>query len=125
MTLELEKGAVLFGSPNADHYDSNYLLYPYSTDTRSWALINAYSSDENGMLENIRITGDGIIDGNGYMAKAVILKEMVTLFSISPARTEIPKIITIAFLNGYPEVLQSFTTLLLKVLWAFWLQMQL
>ena len=66
MTLELEKGAVLFGSPNADHYDSNYLLYPYSTDTRSWALINAYSSDENGMLENIRITGDGIIDGNGW-----------------------------------------------------------
>lgn len=66
MTLELEKGAVLFGSPNADHYDSNYLLYPYSTDTRSWALINAYSSDEGGMLENIRITGEGTIDGNGW-----------------------------------------------------------
>lgn len=66
MTLKLEKGAVLFGSPNADHYDSNYLLYPYSTDTRSWALINAYSSDESCMLENIRITGEGTIDGNGW-----------------------------------------------------------
>ncbi len=66
MTLELEQGAVLMGSPNADHYDSNYLLYPYSTDTRSWGLINVYSSDENGMLENIRITGEGIIDGNGW-----------------------------------------------------------
>lgn len=66
MTLELSEGAVLFGSPNADHYDSNYLLYPYSTDTRSWALINAYSSDESGMLENIRITGQGTIDGNGW-----------------------------------------------------------
>lgn len=66
MTLELKEGAVLFGSPNVDHYDQNYLLYPYSTDTRSWALVNAYSSDENGMLENIRIVGKGTIYGNGW-----------------------------------------------------------
>ena len=66
MTLELQEGAVLFGSPNADHYDRNYLLYPYSTDTRSWALINAYSSDEAAPLFNIRITGKGILYGNGW-----------------------------------------------------------
>ena len=66
MTLELKEGAVLFGSPNVDHYDQNYLLYPYSTDTRSWALVNGYSSDENGMLENIRIVGKGTIYGNGW-----------------------------------------------------------
>ncbi|WP_215698849.1 glycosyl hydrolase family 28 protein [Clostridium sp. MCC353] len=66
MTLELEEGAVLLGSPNADHYDRNYLLYPYSTDTRSWALINAYSSDEKMPLSNIRIVGKGTISGNGW-----------------------------------------------------------
>ncbi len=66
MTLELEEGAVLFGSPNVDHYDQNYLLYPYSTDTRSWALINAYSADESGRFENIRIVGKGTIYGNGW-----------------------------------------------------------
>lgn len=66
MTLELEEGAILFGSPNADHYDQNYLLYPYSTDTRSWALINAYSSDEKMPLRNIRIAGRGTVFGNGW-----------------------------------------------------------
>ena len=66
MTLELQEGAVLWGSPNTDHYDHNYLLYPYSTDTRAWALVNAYSADENQMYENIRITGQGTIYGNGW-----------------------------------------------------------
>lgn len=66
MTLELSEGAVLFGSPNVDHYDQNYLLYPYSTDTRSWALINTYSADEEGGFENIRIVGKGTIYGNGW-----------------------------------------------------------
>ena len=66
MTLELSKGAVLFGSPDVAHYDQNYLLYPYSTDTRSWALINTYSADEAGGFENIRIVGEGTIYGNGW-----------------------------------------------------------
>ena len=66
MTLELSEGAVLFGSPNVAHYDQNYLLYPYSTDTRSWALINTYSADEEGGFENIRIVGKGTIYGNGW-----------------------------------------------------------
>ena len=66
MTLELEKGAVLKGSPNVDHYDQNYILYPYSTDTRSWSLVNVYTSDEEHPYENIRIVGEGTIDGNGW-----------------------------------------------------------
>lgn len=66
MTLELEEGAVLEGSPNVDHYDQNYILYPYSTDTRSWSLVNVYSSDEDHPYENIRIVGKGTIDGNGW-----------------------------------------------------------
>lgn len=66
MTLELKKGALLMGSPNVDHYDGNYLLYPYSTDTRAWGLINAYSSDHRAPLTNIRIVGEGVIDGNGW-----------------------------------------------------------
>lgn len=66
MTLELKEGAILFGSPDVAHYDQNYLLYPYSTDTRSWALINTYSADENGGFENIRIVGKGTIYGNGW-----------------------------------------------------------
>jgi polygalacturonase/glucan-binding YG repeat protein len=66
MTLELKEGAILFGSPDVSHYDQNYLLYPYSTDTRSWALINTYSADENGGFENIRIVGKGTIYGNGW-----------------------------------------------------------
>lgn len=66
MTLELEEGAILFGSPDVNHYDQNYLLYPYSTDTRSWALINTYSADENGGFENIRIVGKGTVYGNGW-----------------------------------------------------------
>lgn len=79
MTLELEEGAVLLGSPNVDHYDSNYLLYDYSTDTRSWALLNAYSYD-HGQMKNIRIVGEGTIDGNGwkYGAKAEIYGDGVS-----------------------------------------------
>lgn len=64
MTLELEKGAVLSGSTNVDDYDQNYLLRDYSTDRRSWGLINAYCKDES--LQNIRIIGEGTVDGNGW-----------------------------------------------------------
>ncbi|MFA7202454.1 MAG: fibronectin type III domain-containing protein [Candidatus Caldatribacteriota bacterium] len=65
ITLEIQEGATLVGSPNADHYTFNHLLYDYSTDTRRWALINAYSKDGK-ELKNIRIVGKGTIDGNGW-----------------------------------------------------------
>ncbi|MDO4534545.1 MAG: fibronectin type III domain-containing protein [Clostridium perfringens] len=64
MTLELQEGAVLSGSTNVDDYEQNYLLRDYSTDRRTWGLINAYGKD--GTLENIRIVGQGTIDGNGW-----------------------------------------------------------
>lgn len=64
MTLEFEEGAVLSGSTNVDDYEQNYLLRDYSTDRRSWGLINAYSKDAS--IKNVRIVGKGKIDGNGW-----------------------------------------------------------
>ena len=64
ITIELQKGAVLSGSTNADDYEQNYLLRNYSTDRRTWGLLNAFTED--GSIENIRIVGEGIIDGNGW-----------------------------------------------------------
>lgn len=64
ITIELEKGAVLSGSTNADDYEQNYLLRNYSTDRRTWGLLNAYTED--GSIKNIRIVGEGTIDGNGW-----------------------------------------------------------
>ena len=76
------------------------------------------------MLENIRITGDGIVvvvmDGN--MAKAVILKEMVAIFSSVPLDGD-PKD-NYHFLNRYRKFFKAYNTHIRKVLWAFWLQMQ-
>ncbi|MDR3021338.1 MAG: hypothetical protein LBU60_01485, partial [Clostridiales bacterium] len=64
MTLEIQTGAVLLGSPSIDHYPRNLLVYPYSGDIRSQGLINA-STYDYGELKNIRVTGGGIVDGNG------------------------------------------------------------
>src|ERR1017187_8122105 len=55
MTLELKKGATLLGSP--DHDD-----YPEMTEFREQghqALVSAVNA------ENVAITGEGVIDGNG------------------------------------------------------------
>ncbi|WP_213453256.1 fibronectin type III domain-containing protein [Rhizomonospora bruguierae] len=65
MTFEIERGAVLLGSPVFDHYPRSLLVYPYSQDIRTYGLINAVTWD-NGTLENIRIVGAGIVDGNGW-----------------------------------------------------------
>ena len=64
ITIELQKGAVLSGSTNASDYEQNYLLRNYSTDRRTWGLLNAYTED--GSISNIRIVGEGTIDGNGW-----------------------------------------------------------
>ncbi|MDR1094718.1 MAG: hypothetical protein LBL66_11285 [Clostridiales bacterium] len=64
MTLEIEAGAVLLGSPVIDHYDRSLLVYPYSQDIRTQGLISAVTFDY-GSLKNIRVTGGGIVDGNG------------------------------------------------------------
>jgi polygalacturonase len=65
ITLQLDKGATLFGSP--DHAD-----YPAKTEFRNpgnQALVGAVNA------ENVAITGEGVIDGNGeswwQMARSV------------------------------------------------------
>ena len=63
MTLQVD--GHLQGSPDAEDYSGNFWLYDYSTDERSYSLINAHTYDY-GSLKNIRIVGDGIIDGNGW-----------------------------------------------------------
>ncbi|MBE6063009.1 MAG: glycoside hydrolase family 28 protein [Clostridium butyricum] len=65
MTLELKEGAVLSGSTNTDDYPRTYYTEDDSVNVRSWGILNAYNS--NCKLENIRIVGDGTIDGNGWM----------------------------------------------------------
>lgn len=68
MTLHLNQGAVLLGSTNPADYPAGYKLYPYSQTMRPASLINAIKtgSREAGTFTNIRITGPGTIDGNGW-----------------------------------------------------------
>lgn len=55
VTLHLEAGAVLKGSPNI----ADYRVLPYTSESRNTALILADGAT------NIAITGRGVIDGNG------------------------------------------------------------
>lgn len=55
VTLELDKGALLLGSP--DHSD-----YPKKTEFRAPGLQSLVSASN---AENVAIVGDGVIDGNG------------------------------------------------------------
>ena len=64
ITVELD--GTLWASPNSDHFEIGFLMYPFYTDTRGWGLLNATSADENAPLENIRITGNGTLYGNGW-----------------------------------------------------------
>ena len=63
MTLQVD--GYLQGSADAEDYSSGFWLYDYSTDERSYSLINAHTYDY-GSLKNIRIVGKGTIDGNGW-----------------------------------------------------------
>ncbi len=66
MTLEIQKGATLLGSEDAASYPYHYKLYPYLSDERYYALINAKPGPDGKRLQNIRIVGEGTIDGNGW-----------------------------------------------------------
>lgn len=66
MTLELKKGATLLGSEQAEAYPYHYKLYPYLSDERYYAFINAKPGADGKRLQNIRIVGEGTIDGNGW-----------------------------------------------------------
>lgn len=63
MTLQVD--GYLLGSADAEDYSPGFWLYDYSTDERSYSLINAHTYDY-GSLKNIRIVGKGTIDGNGW-----------------------------------------------------------
>jgi exo-poly-alpha-galacturonosidase len=78
MTFEIEEGAVLFGSPVFDHYSRNLLVYPYSQDIRTHGLLNAVTWD-TGTLKNIRIVGNGAIDGNGWKRASSPIQEKNSL----------------------------------------------
>ena len=64
ITVELD--GTLWASPNSDHFEIGFLMYPFYTDTRGWGLLNATSADEGTPLENIRVTGNGKLYGNGW-----------------------------------------------------------
>lgn len=70
MTLEVVAGGTLLGSEDAADYPYHYRLYDYSTDERFYSLVNAQSFDGK-QLENIRIVGNGTIDGNGWKQDGV------------------------------------------------------
>ncbi|MFD0676150.1 MULTISPECIES: fibronectin type III domain-containing protein [unclassified Paenibacillus] len=67
MTLEVAKNATLLGSEKPEDYAFDYMLYDYTTVPRFYSLINAHTYDY-GSLRNIRIVGEGTIDGNGWVA---------------------------------------------------------
>jgi Endopolygalacturonase len=70
MTLEVGKDATLLGSADAADYPYHFKLYPYSSDERFYGLINAMPRGKEAALENIRIVGEGTIDGNGWQKNA-------------------------------------------------------
>ncbi|MFV3406269.1 MULTISPECIES: glycosyl hydrolase family 28 protein [Pseudomonas] len=73
MTLEIAEGATLLGSERAEDYPrEGYIQYPYSTTVRPASLINALPRDprQHQAFQNIRIVGQGTIDGNGWKRNA-------------------------------------------------------
>lgn len=76
MTLEIAAGATLLGSEDPAQYplEKGYYLYPYSDHPqprRPPSLINVLEADDKGespagTFRNIRIVGQGTIDGNGW-----------------------------------------------------------
>lgn len=76
MTLEIAAGATLLGSENPAQYplEKGYYLYPYSDHPqprRPPSLLNILETDDKGespagTFRNIRIVGQGTIDGNGW-----------------------------------------------------------
>lgn len=69
MTLEIQRGAILLGSTRPQDYplEKSYQLYPYATDRRPPSLLNAYDPTGQGAeFEDIRIVGQGVVDGNGW-----------------------------------------------------------
>ncbi len=78
--MTLEVNGTLWASPNSDHFEIGFLMYPFYTDTRGWGLVNAMSADESAPVKNVRVTGNGTLYGNGwkYGAGSTIYKDGLT-----------------------------------------------
>ncbi|SFA93994.1 glycoside hydrolase family 28 protein [Selenomonas ruminantium] len=59
MTLEVQKNGTILGTEDPS-------CYPYRSDDRYYSLINARPGEDGKRLKNIRIVGEGCIDGNGW-----------------------------------------------------------
>lgn len=66
MTLEVQKDATLLGTEDPSAYPYHYKLYSYLSDERYFSLLNARPGQDGKQLQNIRIVGEGTIDGNGW-----------------------------------------------------------
>lgn len=90
ITLEIAENGVILGSENPEDYPlkKGYRLYSYLTNDRPPSLINAISQRNKGSnaFKNIRITGRGIIDGNGW-------EKIPDLFTIDEIGNKIPQYI--------------------------------
>ena len=64
--MTLEVNGTLWASPNSDHFEIGFLMYPFYTDTRGWGLVNAMTADESAPIKNVRVTGTGTLYGNGW-----------------------------------------------------------
>lgn len=73
MTLEIEDGAKLLGSPYTSDYPVSVYRFEGIEQKCYASLINTDPS--KGRLENVRITGNGIIDANGEKLFSVQMKE--------------------------------------------------
>ncbi|MCI4188070.1 glycoside hydrolase family 28 protein [Dickeya dianthicola] len=78
MTLNLLQGATLIGSDKPSDYPNTYSNNAYSSQSRATSLINAIDKNHTsgGKLKNIRITGKGTIDGNGWKHGAYAKSEL-------------------------------------------------
>ncbi|MEI8633354.1 glycoside hydrolase family 28 protein, partial [Vibrio sp. PP-XX7] len=95
MTFEIQKGAILKGSTNAEDYplEKGYQIYSYQTnDTdsrRPPSLLNVLSADHRngtkdeltgyddrrGVFQNIRVVGEGTLDGSGWLRSETDTKD--------------------------------------------------
>ncbi len=66
MTLEIQKGATILATETPDAYQYGYHLYPYISQDRFYALFSTKYKEGDPKMKNLRIVGEGTIDGNGW-----------------------------------------------------------
>lgn len=66
MTLEIQKGATILATEDPSAYEYGYRLYHYIDQDRFYALFSTKYKDRQAKMKNLRIIGEGTIDGNGW-----------------------------------------------------------